>query len=154
LLIRSEIVEIAQAGSGAAHKAASFALHDAQHSLDDGWIKQHIIVEIVYVRRGTLFKQEVALFGHTASRQVAQQRHAMSMPAQRARKRRNLDTFEIGVLISRLIGNNHIEIREGLAQQARQRDRQPRLAAICWNENINERHDRTLPETDYQVRRA
>jgi hypothetical protein len=46
------------------------------------------------------------------------QRHGVTMPSQRLDKRLDLDTFKVCLILTGLIGDNYIEICEGLAEQA------------------------------------
>src|SRR5437588_13113046 len=82
LLVRANIVEIAQARGSATHKAALFSREHIEHALHHRRIEQYIIIEIVNVRCLTLLKQKLPLLRQTSSRQVSMQCHLVPMPSE------------------------------------------------------------------------
>ena len=118
LLVRPDVVDVAKSGGGTTYKATCFSLEHPQHALYHWRIEQYIIVKVVYIRCVALLEQEVSLFSHAASWQVAVQRYSMTMPPQCSYKRLKLNTFETSVFFLGLIRDDYIEIGKGLAEQA------------------------------------
>ncbi|SRR5579883_415442 len=118
LLVRSHVIEVAETGGGTADEAASLRLEHAQHTLHDGRVEQHIIIEIVDIWSMTLFEQEVALLGEAFARQVTVQLHVVTMPAQGLNQRSNFDAVEVRKVVVCLIRDDDVEISKRLAEQA------------------------------------
>src|SRR5579883_1406828 len=114
LLVRPHIVQIPQSCSWAADKAAALFLKYAQHALHHRRVEQHIVIEKMNIRRGTLLKQEVTLLCEAASWQVSMQHHLMSMPAQGAHQGCDFDALQVHIVIFGLIRDNDVEIGKGL----------------------------------------
>ncbi len=143
--MRALIVEIVEAGCGAADETAALRAQGVGHPPEDRGIEQHIVVQVMDVGGMALFEQELPLLGHPSARQVPVYLHPVPMPAQRPDEGVDLAAFQIGRPILGLIEDGDIEIGEGLPEQTRQHHRQPCFPSTRRDQHIHCRHRSVCP---------
>jgi hypothetical protein len=135
LLVRSDVLVVAEADQRRADEPAALALDDQPEPLDEVRLDDHVVVQEESEAAARLVDQELALLGHASSRQVAMDLDAPVVERKDPQDGTQLRAGVLGRLVA-LVGDDDPEVGQRLRVEGQEGERERRGAVASRDEDV------------------